>query len=150
MLYYAIFSIVCGLLVVAPDLVEKHKNFFSRLSGFQNRFVDYQGRFGVIVFVWGVFQLIQALIGISLLGMGAIGAVLWIVLLLISLVLIALGLFLGSELMTQYIPSQKKNVDKVLKKLTPYKKIIGFSAIGLGILQAIFAIILTTAVMVVV
>ena len=86
---------------------------------------------------WGIFQLIGALTSLALLGLGVWGIVLWAIYLLVAVVSIVLGFILGFELIVHYVPSQKKNADKVLKKLTPYKKTIGITAIVLGVLEII-------------
>ena len=80
---YAIITILCGLVVVAPALLEKNKKIFGR-------FTEYQGWFGVLVLVWGIFQLIGALTSMSYLGLGTWGVIYWVLCLLIALVLIAL------------------------------------------------------------
>lgn len=134
-MWQAIVTILCGLIVVAPSLFQKNKKVSKRLT-------EYQGRFGIVVLVWGIFQLIGALGAMSYLSLGLWGIIFWIIYLLIAVVLIALGFILGFELIIHYVPSQKKNADKVLKKLMPRQKTIGIAAIVLGVLEIVTLIIL--------
>lgn len=134
-MWQAIVTILCGLVVVAPSLLQKNKKVFGR-------FTEYQGWFGIVVLVWGIFQLIGALGAMSYLSLGLWGIIFWIIYLLIAVVLIALGFILGFELIVHYVPSQKKNADKVLKKLMPRQKTIGIAAVVLGVLEIVAMIIL--------
>ena len=86
---------------------------------------------------WGIFQLIGALTSLALFSLGMWGIIIWVIYLLVAVVSITLGFILGSELIVHYVPSQKKNADKALKTLNPYKKTIGITAIVLGVLEII-------------
>ncbi|GHV25704.1 hypothetical protein FACS1894176_04880 [Bacteroidia bacterium] len=124
---YAILYIVCGLAVVSPSLLQKNKKFF-------DRFTEYQGWFGVLLFALGIWFIVGSLLGISLLS---VAPVLWIIAFLGGLTILALGFILGFELIVHYLPSQKAKADKVLKKLLPYQKWIGIATIVVGVLYFI-------------
>jgi predicted ferric reductase len=124
---YAILYIVCGLAVVSPSLLQKNKKFF-------NRFTEYQGRFGVVLFLLGIWLVISSLMSLSLLS---IAPVLWIIVFIGALAILALGFILGFELIVSYLPKQKAHADKILKKLLPYQKWIGIVAMVIGVLNII-------------
>lgn len=123
----AIIYILCGLAVVSPSLLKKHKEFYALFS-------KYQGWLGVCLVIAGIISVISSLMS---LGVLAFFPVIWILSFLGGLVILALGFILGFELIVQYLPKQKAHADKILKKLTPYQKWIGIAAIVIGVLHLI-------------
>lgn len=128
----AIMLIISGILAVPALIISKKtdaKAVFDKVA-------PYQGIFGIIILVLGVWVLIDSLRTMNLFFMVNFYFT-WFVLFLSSLVLIVLGFILVFGLINQFVLSKnetsKEKGSQILAKLLPLQAKIGMLAIALGI-----------------
>lgn len=137
----AIVLIISGILAVPSLILSKKPDAKDLLD----KVTPYQGWFGVIVLVWGIWSLISLLLHSAvLLSNGFIG--LFILLLAIAVVEIVLGFILGFGLINSYILSKNtKSEEKgrqLLAKLLPLQGMFGIAAIILGIVALVLLLVI--------
>jgi hypothetical protein len=108
-----------------------------------NVIVPFQGYLGIVAFIWGIWGIIECILGLSWIAHWPIW---WITLLAISLVELVIGFILGFSLLSKYVLSKneeaKKKAEEMLAKLTPYKVTLGLIGIGAGVWALIYNIVI--------
>lgn len=129
-MFQGIIMIIAGLLASPALIAGKSKNaddFLAKIS-------PYQGWIGFVLFIWGVWGIIQSILWLSLLSTWPI---LWVTLLAIAILEVALGILLGFNLIDQYILSknaQSAERGKMMhKKLLAKQSMIALIGIAVGI-----------------
>ena len=127
---YGITLILLGILAAPSLILSKRPNAKELLD----KIVPYQGWIGLIACFWGVYGIIQSVLGI---GIIAIVPVWWITLLACSLVEASLGFILGYGMIQKFVLSKneeaKKKADQLLAKLAPIQGKLGLFGVIVGI-----------------
>ena len=109
----------------------------------------YQGTIGVIMFLWGVWEVLDVVMHMDIFLMlfaftitWKITAVVWIVTALVCLVL---GFLLGFGMITAFAakksPAAAAKSEQIMKKLAPHQTWLGFVAIGCSIWWILFQVV---------
>jgi hypothetical protein len=134
-----ILLVILGLLAV-PSLILSKKPNAKELF---DKVAPYQGWFGVVFALWGIWGIINSVLGIGLL---ATWPILWISYLVVSVVCAGLGFILGYGLIQKHALSKNEKAkeagEKVLAKLLPWQGTLGVIAIVLGLWTIVAATIL--------
>ncbi|MDR0793203.1 MAG: hypothetical protein LBE82_07825 [Chitinophagaceae bacterium] len=127
---YAVLLIILGLLAIPSLIISKKpeaKQLFDKVA-------PYQGWFGVIFCIWGIWGIISSILNISWLSVIPIW---WVTFLLIAIVEAVLGFILGYGLIQKYAlsksPEAAKKGEEVLAKLLPLQGKFGIAAIIIGL-----------------
>lgn len=133
---YGIWLLVLGAVAVPSLIIAKRPDAKEMLG----KLTPYQGWIGAVSFLWGIWGIISAVIGISWLSVSPIG---WITWLAGSLLQTALGLILGIGTIKTFIknPQAQAKMDETLTKLSPKQGMLGVAAIGLGAWEIVASII---------
>ena len=127
---YGILLIILGLLAI-PSLVIAKKPEAKELF---DKVAPYQGWFGVIFAIWGVWGIISSILHINWL---TIIPIWWITFLVVAVVEAVLGFILGYGLIQKYALSKNaeatKKGEELLAKLLPLQGKFGIVAIILGL-----------------
>jgi hypothetical protein len=104
------------------------------------KLAPYQGWIGAVSALWGVWGVISAVLGLSLLG---VKPLLWITILADAVIQLALGLLLGVGVLKTFIKNPEANakMDQTITKLAPYQGTLGLVAIGVGIWMVVASIL---------
>ena len=131
MLLLALLLIVAGALAAASLIVQKQPNAQQAIA----KLVPFQGIIGIVLLLWGLFQLIDLLRYFSLLMQ--IFPITAIAYLLSVLVAIGLGILLGYGLIQQFVLSKNADAARsgevVRAKLTGIQVPLGIAGIALGV-----------------
>jgi hypothetical protein len=125
-----------GVLGTAALIVKKKpdaKELIDKLAKFS-------GYIGAIAALWGVWNIVDALLNIGLLKHAA---VLWLTALATGVVEAALGFIFGWGLATSYLSAEAKaKGEQMRQKLVPFQVILGLASLGLGVwwILAVFVI----------
>jgi hypothetical protein len=132
-----IWLVVLGILG-APSLIIAKKPNAKELI---DKIAPYQGWIGAVSAVWGLIGIIRCLFNIRLLGLAPLSWLIWLV---ASVVLAALGLLLGVGVFKSFIknPTAQAKMDQTITKLAPYQGKLGVAAIGLGLLAILLHLFL--------
>lgn len=101
-----------------------------------DRIVPYQGWFGAVSVLWGVWDLIGCLTGMSLMAAHPpIGLIYWVLFLAAGLLEVSLGLLLGVGVLKTFVknPTGQAKMDQTITKLSPFQGTLGFISIGVGV-----------------
>ncbi|MBD3399523.1 MAG: hypothetical protein GF399_04240 [Candidatus Coatesbacteria bacterium] len=98
------------------------------------KLTPFQGYIGVVLLLWGIWDLIQSFSLLSLWG-GIIG----ILALATAIVEIILGIVLGWSLIVKYSSGAAEKMESTYAKLVPLQGIFGILAILLGIFWLLFS-----------
>jgi hypothetical protein len=138
LMLYPILLIILGLLAI-PSLVIAKKPEAKELF---DKVAPYQGWFGVVFAVWGVWGIISSILNIGWLTSAPIW---WVTLLAIAVVEAVLGFILGYGLIQKYALSKNAEAAEkgkaLLAKLLPLQGKFGIAAIIIGIWAIIAYII---------
>lgn len=131
MLLLALLLIVAGALAAASLIVQKQPNAREAIA----KLVPFQGIIGIILLLWGLWQLIDLLRYFGLLmQFFPITAIAYLAAVLVS---IGLGILLGYGLIQQYVLSKNADASRsgeaVRAKLSGIQVPLGIAGIGLGI-----------------
>ena len=131
MLLLALLLIVAGALAAASLIVQKQPNARDALA----KLVPFQGIIGIILLLWGLWQLIDLLRYFGLLmQFFPITAIAYLAAVLVA---IGLGILLGYGLIQQYVLSKNADASRsgeaVRAKLSGIQIPLGIAGIGLGI-----------------
>jgi uncharacterized membrane protein len=137
-----ILLVILGLLAV-PSLILSKKPNAKELF---DKVAPYQGWFGVVFAIWGIWGIIDCVLNIGLLGTWPIY---WISLLLVSVVCASLGFILGYGLIQKHALSKNEKAkeagEKVLAKLLPWQGTLGVVAVVLGLWMIVASILWVVA-----
>jgi hypothetical protein len=131
MLLLALLLIAAGVLAAASLIVQKQPNAQQAIA----KLVPFQGIIGIILLLWGLWQLIDLLRFFSFIMQYApITALAYLAAVLVA---IALGILLGYGLIQQYVLSKNADASRsgetVRAKLSGIQVPLGIAGIGLGI-----------------
>jgi hypothetical protein len=131
MLLLALLLIVAGALAAASLIIQKQPNAREAIA----KLVPFQGIIGIVLLLWGLWQLIELLrfFGI-LMQLFPITALAYLASVLVA---IGLGILLGYSLIQQYVLSKNADASRsgeaVRAKLTGIQVPLGIAGILLGI-----------------
>jgi len=96
------------------------------------KIVPYQGWFGAVSALWGVWGIISSILN---LGWLSIAPIYWITFLAVAVVQTGLGLLLGIGILKTYIkdPRAQDKLDLTITKLRPKQGLLGLVGMGLGV-----------------
>lgn len=99
------------------------------------KMAPYQGGFGAISAVWGIWVLISAVLNLGMIGASMFATVWWGIWLATGIVLISLGLLLGVGVLKTFIkdPTAQAKMDETVQKLAPKQGVLGLVAIGIAV-----------------
>ncbi len=127
---FAISLIVLGLLAI-PSLVLAKKPDAKPIL---DKIEPYQGWFGLIAAVWGLFNLIRLLMYIQ--GLTVV-PLLWLSMLAACLLMVLLGFLLGYSVLNKILLSKneeaKEKGEQVLAKIKPFQEKLGLAGIAFGV-----------------
>jgi hypothetical protein len=139
---FGILLIVLGLLAVPSLLLSKKpdaKELFDKVA-------PYQGWFGVVFALWGLWGIIGSVLNI---GWLAAAPIYWVTYLAVAVVEFGLGFILGYSLIQKYALSKsEKGAEagaKILAKLLPLQGTLGIVAICLGVWMVIVSLLWAVA-----
>lgn len=126
----AIAMIVAGILAAASFIIKKKPESEDLI----NKVVPFQGWFGLIIFFWGIFDVIRAILAIGIIDDFFIWWVTWTVTAGLE---VLLGFLLGFNLINQYVLSRKAEAaekgEQLRQKLATIQIPLGFAGIAMGI-----------------
>jgi hypothetical protein len=136
---YGIWLIVLGILGAASLIIAKRPDAKDMID----KIVPYQGWFGAASVIYGIFDLIQAVLGMGVMSAGILGLVFWILWLAAGLLQISLGLLLGVGVMKSFIKdaTAKSKLDQTVVKLAPFQGTLGIISIAVGVGFLVLAVI---------
>ncbi|MBW2276982.1 MAG: hypothetical protein JRF63_05780 [Deltaproteobacteria bacterium] len=130
--------IVAGILAAAGLIVSKKpeaKDLIDKLT-------PYQGWIGIVLFFWGIFDIINA-IGV----LAWAGFVFFLIYLIVAILELLLGFLLGFGLITKFALSKndeaKAKGQMIRGKLAPFQGILGFLAIAMAIVFIVLGFMFT-------
>jgi hypothetical protein len=131
MLLLALLLIIAGALAAASLIIQKQPNARDAIA----KLVPFQGIIGIVLLLWGLWQLIELLRFFGLLMQ--IFPITALVYLASVLVAIGLGILLGYGLIQQYVLSKNADASRsgeaVRAKLTGIQVPLGIAGIALGL-----------------
>ncbi len=135
-MFFGLWLAVLGVMGAASLIVARRPNAADAIA----KLAPYQGWFGAISALWGVWGLISAVLGIALLTSNPIQWVLWLA---SAVLLVSLGLLLGVGVLKTFIKdaTAQAKMDETIKKLAPYQGTLGLVSIGLGIATVVVNLI---------
>jgi hypothetical protein len=126
-----IIGIVSGIIAITPAIVARKPDAAEQL----NKLTAYAGWIGLCVFGWGVWEIISAIMGLSLLGSHPVSWIFWM---LAGVTDFAVGLLLGFGLISQYALSKNeeamKRGEQLRGKLAPFQAVLGVTQIVMSVL----------------
>lgn len=131
MLLLALLLIIAGALAAASLIIQKQPNARDAIA----KLVPFQGIIGIVLLLWGLWQLIELLrfFGI-LMQIFPITAIAYLASVLVA---IGLGILLGYGLIQQYVLSKNADASRsgeaVRAKLTGIQVPLGIAGIALGL-----------------
>jgi hypothetical protein len=131
-LSFGAWLIVLGILGASSLIIAKRPDAKQMID----KIVPYQGWFGAVSVFWGIFDLIEAVLGMGLMAVKPpIGLLYWILWLASGLLQISLGLLLGVGVLKSFIKdaTAQAKMDQTIVKLSPFQGTLGFISIGVGI-----------------
>jgi hypothetical protein len=131
MLLLALLLIIAGALATASLIVQKQPNAREAIA----KLVPFQGIIGIVLLLWGLWQLIELLRVFGFLMQYApITALAYLASVLVA---IGLGILLGYALIQQYVLSKNADASRsgeaVRAKLTGVQVPLGIAGIALGV-----------------
>lgn len=138
MVIISIILIILGIAAAPSIIVSKQPNAKEILD----KLVPYQGWLGVVVCIIGIWSIIGGIIGIRAISESPI---FWLAGMIVSLVEAILGFIMGFNLINKYILSRNTTSEEkgqqLLANLQPMQGKLGITAIIIGIIALITAII---------
>jgi hypothetical protein len=129
---FAGWLIVLGILGASSLIIAKRPDAKQMID----KIVPYQGWFGAASVIYGIFDLLESILGMSLMGVKPpIGLIYWILWLASGLLQISLGLLLGVGVIKTFVKdaTAQAKMDQTIVKLSPFQGTLGFISIGVGI-----------------
>jgi|SRR5580692_5950734 hypothetical protein len=129
---FAGWLIVLGILGASSLIIAKRPDAKQMID----KIVPYQGWFGAASVFYGIFDLLQSVLGMGLMSVKPpIGLIYWILWLASGLLQISLGLLLGVGVIKTFIkdPTAQAKMDQTIVKLSPFQGTLGFISIGVGV-----------------
>lgn len=127
-----------GVLGAASLIVSKKPNAQELID----KLTPYQGWIGVVLFLWGIWSTISAILNLGLLTKIPLVWIIWTV---TAVTMLLLGFMLGYGLITQYALSKNEQAmqkgQQIRQKLAAFQGPIGLVAIGLAVFYLVLRII---------
>jgi hypothetical protein len=139
-----LFLILLGALCIPSLVAQKSPNAKALLD----KVVPFQGIFGFIVFIWGIWVIIQIILNLSWIGLlFPRGLIFWITILVDGLLSLAGGAILGWGLIQKHLLGKapedvKAKAEASFAKLVAFQPKIGIAAIIFGLWVIVSDIIL--------
>jgi hypothetical protein len=136
--------IVLGALCIPSLVAQKSPNAKALLD----KVVPFQGIFGFVVFIWGIWVIIQIILNVGWIGVYfPLGLIFWITILVDGLLSLLGGAILGWGLIQQHLLAKLKEGAKAtaeasFAKIVAFQPKIGIAAIIFGVWVIIADIIL--------
>ena len=129
-MWVSIIGLLLGGILGAAGMIVKNKPSAADAIA---KLTPWQGYIGIVLLLWGIWDLIQSF---SLLSFW--GGILGILALATAIVEIVLGIVLGWSLIVKYSKGAADKMESVYGKLVPLQGIFGILAILLGIFWLLF------------
>jgi len=139
----AIFLIILGALCIPSLIAQKSPNAKQILD----KIVPFQGIYGIICLIWGIWILIQCILSLGWFGLGILWLICWITWLGNAILNIAGGAILGwgmiqKSLLAKASDDVKAKAEGSFAKLVAFQPKIGVFAIIFGIWVIVLEILL--------
>jgi hypothetical protein len=121
----------------AANLIIARKPEAKELIG---KIAPYQGWIGFVSMIWGVWEIIHAVLNIGWLGDFPIW---WITYLATGVLQAALGVLLGVGVFKTFVKQEQavEKMDQLVAKLSPFQGTLGLIAMGVGIWSIISTVL---------
>lgn len=128
-------TILGGILAASAFIIAKKPN----AKEWIDKITPYQGWIGVVLFIWGIFQILGLL---GVMGWISTGLLLWwVIFLAVAVANLSVGFILGFGLISKYALSKNEEAMKkgqeIREKLLKIQVPLGFFAIIAGVLYII-------------
>jgi hypothetical protein len=139
-----LFLILLGALCIPSLVAQKSPNAKALLD----KVVPFQGIFGFVVFIWGIWVIIQIILNLGWIGVTfPLGLIFWITILLDGLLSLLGGALLGWGLIQKHLLAKasdnvKAKAEESFAKLVAFQPKIGIAAIIFGLWVIVSSIIL--------
>jgi hypothetical protein len=132
---YFTFLIILGMLGAANIIIAKKPDARVIIE----KFSPYQGWIGVAALFYGVFEVIQAIGLMTMLGAGLWQMLWWVTFLASAGLQIALGLLLGVGTVKSFVkePRVTEKLTTLSQKLAPYQGTLGLISMATGVWFAV-------------
>jgi hypothetical protein len=136
--------ILLGALCIPSLVAQKSPNAKALLD----KVVPFQGIFGFVVFIWGIWVIIQVILGLGWIGIAfPLGLIFWITILVDGLLSLLGGAILGWSLIQKHLLAKapenvKAKAEESFAKIIAFQPKIGIAAIIFGIWVILSDIIL--------
>lgn len=141
MWYNALIAIAAGVLAASSFIVAKKPDAKKLID----QMLPYQGFIGIIVFVWGVYNVFGVIQTVGLISLGTNFLIGWLIALVATVAMLGVGFILGYALISQYVLSKNadamKKGEEVRAKLLKYQIPLGFILIVVGLLQLVLSVV---------
>ncbi len=127
-LFTGLWLAVLGVLGASSIIIAKRPDAKEMIG----KLAPYQGWFGALSAIGGVWTVISSILNI---GWLTVAPIYWITYLADGGLQVVLGLLLGVGVMKQFIkdPTANEKMDQTIAKLAPYQGMLGLVAIGVGL-----------------
>jgi hypothetical protein len=132
---YFTFLIILGMLGAANIIIAKKPDARVIIE----KFSPYQGWIGVVALFYGVFEVIQAIGLMGMLGNGLWQMLWWVTFLASAALQISLGLLLGVGTVKTFVkePRVTEKLTTLSQKLAPYQGTLGLISMATGVWFAV-------------
>jgi hypothetical protein len=131
---------IAGGMIASSNLIVARKPNARELI---DKLTPYAGSIGIIMFGWGVWELISVVLNLGMLGSAPLSWLFW---LLCGLSDISVGFLLGFGLITKYTMSGNKAAlersAQIRERLAPYQGGLGVFAIVMGVVYLVWLYVL--------
>lgn len=135
-----------GLITIAGGLIAASNLIVSRLPNAKSlldKLAPYQGWIGIVMFVWGIWETISCVLGLTLLATAPLTWVFW---LCVAIADLFVGFLLGFGLITKYALSKNAEAmdkgDRIRAKIAPFQGLLGLFAVVMGVLYLVWLVVL--------
>lgn len=130
-----IITICAGILAASAFIISKKPD----AQEWIDKLTPYEGWIGVVTFVWGIWEIIGSVTGVSMLGDAPLRWAFWLA---VGVSDLLVGFILGFKLISKYALSKNEAAlakgQAIRAKLTKFQIPIGFFAITMGILYTVW------------
>ena len=127
----ALITIAGGILAASSLIIARKPNAKQLID----KLTPYQGWIGIVMFIWGIKEVLGAVTNMGLLK---VAPVLWIFWLASGIADLLVGFLLGFGLLTKYAlgrsPTAEARGQAIRVKLAAYQGVLGLFAIAMGVL----------------
>ncbi len=131
-----IWLLVLGVLGAASLIISRRPDASEAIA----KLTPYQGWIGAASAIWGIINIIRALVHINILSVIPIWWVTWMA---TAIVLTGLGILLGVGVFKSFIKDATANakMDQTVAALAPYQTKLGLASIGLGVWAIVVSVV---------